>query len=171
MSLIPWPYRWLALVLLAAALIGFGWIKGAGHVQAQWDAAGGSAMHERLAAVDPLSAARIHANDKLRVVRALEVYEQTGVPLGEARREHALGRPRYRALSYVLDLPSAEHRSRVAERVDAMIAGGFVAEVAAGRLVGVHCVLDPGRLHCGDRGGRGGAASSFVPGHGPSLIK
>ena len=39
MSLIPWPYRCLALVLLAAALIGFGWIKGAGHVQAQWDAA------------------------------------------------------------------------------------------------------------------------------------
>ena len=39
MSLIPWPYRWLALVLLAAALIGVGWIKGAGHVQAQWDAA------------------------------------------------------------------------------------------------------------------------------------
>ena len=39
MSLIPWPYRWLALVLLAVALIGFGWIKGAGHVQAQWDAA------------------------------------------------------------------------------------------------------------------------------------
>ncbi len=39
MSVIPWPYRWLALVLLAAALIGFGWIKGAGHVQAQWYAA------------------------------------------------------------------------------------------------------------------------------------
>lgn len=39
MSLISWPYRCLALALLAAALIGFGWIKGAGHVQAQWDAA------------------------------------------------------------------------------------------------------------------------------------
>ncbi|AOS78284.1 MULTISPECIES: hypothetical protein [Hydrogenophaga] len=39
MTLIPWPYRLLALALLAAALIGFGWIKGAGHVQAQWDAA------------------------------------------------------------------------------------------------------------------------------------
>lgn len=38
MSLIPWSYRWLALALAAAALIGFGWIKGAGHVQAQWDA-------------------------------------------------------------------------------------------------------------------------------------
>ncbi|MFN4063017.1 MAG: hypothetical protein ACK4JA_02395 [Parazoarcus communis] len=39
MNLILWPYRWLALVLLAAALFGFGWIKGASHVQAQWDAA------------------------------------------------------------------------------------------------------------------------------------
>ena len=39
MTLIPWPYRLLALVLLAVALIGFGWIKGAVHVQAQWDAA------------------------------------------------------------------------------------------------------------------------------------
>ena len=39
MSLIPWPYRWLALTALAVALVGFGWIKGAGHVQARWDAA------------------------------------------------------------------------------------------------------------------------------------
>ena len=39
MNLIPWPYRWLAVAALATALIGFGWVKGAGHVQAQWDAA------------------------------------------------------------------------------------------------------------------------------------
>ena len=38
MSLIPWPYHWLVLALVATALIGFGWIKGADHVQAQWDA-------------------------------------------------------------------------------------------------------------------------------------
>jgi hypothetical protein len=38
MSLIPWPYRWMALMALGAALIGFGWIKGAGHVQAKWEA-------------------------------------------------------------------------------------------------------------------------------------
>ena len=98
-------------------------------LEAEWDAVGGAAMHERLAAIDPLSAARIHPNDKLRVVRALEVFEQTGLPLGEARREHALGRPRYHALSYVLDLPVEEHRARVAERVDAMLAGGFADEV------------------------------------------
>ena len=39
MKLIPWLYRWLAMAALAAALIGVGWIKGASHVQAQWDAA------------------------------------------------------------------------------------------------------------------------------------
>ncbi len=39
MNLIPWTYRWLAVTALAVALTGFGWIKGAGHVQAQWDAA------------------------------------------------------------------------------------------------------------------------------------
>ena len=39
MSLIPWPYRLLAVAALAAALIGFGWVKGASHVQAKWDAA------------------------------------------------------------------------------------------------------------------------------------
>ena len=39
MTLIPWPYRPLALAALAVALIGFGWVKGASRVQAQWDAA------------------------------------------------------------------------------------------------------------------------------------
>ena len=39
MSVIPWPYRLLALAALGLALVGFGWVKGAGHVQAQWDIA------------------------------------------------------------------------------------------------------------------------------------
>jgi len=39
MSVIPWPYRLLALAALTIALLGFGWIKGASHVQTQWDAA------------------------------------------------------------------------------------------------------------------------------------
>ena len=39
MNLIPWPYRLLVLAALAAALVGAGWFKGAGHVQHQWDAA------------------------------------------------------------------------------------------------------------------------------------
>jgi hypothetical protein len=38
-SVIPWPYRLLAIAALGLTLVGFGWVKGAGHVQAQWDAA------------------------------------------------------------------------------------------------------------------------------------
>lgn len=100
-------------------------------LEAEWDAAGSGAMHARLAALDPLSAARIHANDKLRVVRALEVYEQTGQPLGAARAAHALGAPRYQALTFVIELPKEEHRRLVEARVRAMLDAGFVAEVEA----------------------------------------
>lgn len=39
MTVIPWPYRLLAIAALGAALLGLGWLKGAEHVQAQWDAA------------------------------------------------------------------------------------------------------------------------------------
>lgn len=39
MSVIPWSYRLLVLAVLGVALVGFGWIKGASHVRAQWDAA------------------------------------------------------------------------------------------------------------------------------------
>lgn len=38
-SLIPWPYRWLAFAGLTVACLATGWIKGAGHVQDKWDAA------------------------------------------------------------------------------------------------------------------------------------
>jgi tRNA dimethylallyltransferase len=83
-----------------------------------------------LAAVDPLSAARIHPNDKLRVVRALEVFEQTGQPLGAARSEHARGQSRYRDRSFVIDLEPSHHRERVHARSQAMLQAGFAAEVA-----------------------------------------
>jgi len=39
MNLIAWPYRLLALAALCIAVFSFGWLKGANHVQAQWDAA------------------------------------------------------------------------------------------------------------------------------------
>jgi hypothetical protein len=39
MNLIAWPYRLLALTALCIALFGFGWLKGASHLQAKWDAA------------------------------------------------------------------------------------------------------------------------------------
>ena len=38
LSLVPWPYRLLIVAVLAATLVGVGWVKGASHVQAEWDA-------------------------------------------------------------------------------------------------------------------------------------
>ena len=39
MTLVSWPYRVLAFLALSISLMGFGWFRGASHVQAQWDAA------------------------------------------------------------------------------------------------------------------------------------
>jgi tRNA dimethylallyltransferase len=98
-------------------------------LEAEWDRAGGLAMHARLAAVDPVSAQRIHVNDKLRVVRALEVHAQLGRPLGELRAEHALGAPRYRDWTVIVDLPRALHAERVRVRTRAMLEQGLIEEV------------------------------------------
>lgn len=91
---------------------------------------GAAHLHARLARVDPRAAAQIHPNDRVRIVRALEVFELTGRPLGALRDAHALGAPRYRALRVVLELPADELGRRIEQRTGAMIAEGFAAEVA-----------------------------------------
>lgn len=86
-------------------------------------------LHRRLASVDRLAAATIHQNDRIRIVRALEVFEQTGRPMGELRAEHALGAPRYDAFVVGLDAEREEHARLIATRTSAMIAAGFADEV------------------------------------------
>jgi tRNA dimethylallyltransferase len=100
-------------------------------LEAEWDREGALAMHVRLAEVDPRSAQRIHVNDKLRVVRALEVYSQLGRPLGDLRDEHALGAPRYRDWTLFVDLPRAQHAERVRARTRSMLEQGLIDEVRA----------------------------------------
>lgn len=90
---------------------------------------GAPALHARLTAVDPRSAEAIHPNDALRIVRALEVFEQTGRPLGELRHAHALGAPRRPTHFVVLDREREVLRARLEARVDDMLARGFVDEV------------------------------------------
>ncbi|MGB8329586.1 MAG: tRNA dimethylallyltransferase, partial [Polyangiales bacterium] len=68
-------------------------------------------------------------NDALRIVRALEVYEQTGTPLGALRAEHALGQPRYRAVFVVLDMDRELHTTLIERRAAAMLDAGWVEEV------------------------------------------
>jgi tRNA dimethylallyltransferase len=90
-----------------------------------------AALHERLRAVDKVAAARIHPNDRLRIVRALEVFEQTGRPLGDLHVEHQLGAPRYDAYFVALDRPRDELYAAIKERTRAMLASGWVDEVRA----------------------------------------
>jgi tRNA dimethylallyltransferase len=92
------------------------------------DREGIGALRARLAEVDPEAAAAIAANDLVRTSRALEIFEQTGVAITALRRQAARP-PDLRPLAIVLDPPMAELRARIATRVHAMIAAGFVDEV------------------------------------------
>ena len=98
-------------------------------LEAEAETSGTAALHRRLARVDPETAAAVHPNDRIRIVRGLEVFEQTGIPLGALRRAHALGEPRYRSVFVVLDLDRQRHKARVEERVERMLEGGWVEEV------------------------------------------
>jgi tRNA dimethylallyltransferase len=92
-------------------------------------ALGAAALHDRLRAVDPLAAAQVHPNDQVRIVRALEVFAQTGQPLGALRAQHALGTPRYEALRVILDWPQEALNARIEQRTRAMFEAGLVDEV------------------------------------------
>lgn len=87
---------------------------------------GAPALHARLRQVDPEAAARIHPNDQLRIVRALEVYTVTGQPISRLQRE---GRRRYDALVVCLYMDREQLYERVNRRVDAMLTAGWLDEV------------------------------------------
>jgi len=103
-------------------------------VRAQLDAQaakiGWAGMHQRLAAVDAESAARIHPNDPQRIQRALEVYELAGVSLTELCRRGSEIPPNYRFLKIVLAPAEREvlYR-RIEARLGAMLEQGFLDEV------------------------------------------
>ena len=98
---------------------------------------GPESLHARLASVDPLSAGRLHPRDTRRVIRALEVWEKTGRSITDLQQQFARARPAAECRVFVLDWPRAELTARIDARVDAMFAGGLVAE-AAGLLDKCH---------------------------------
>lgn len=87
-------------------------------------------LHRRLRRVDPESAERIHPNDTQRTLRALEVFEVSGRTLSELRAEQIEVTFPYRRLKLVCAPESREVlHQRIERRFDAMLAGGFIAEV------------------------------------------
>ena len=93
------------------------------------EAHGAEALHERLAQVDPESAAAIHANNVRRVARALEIFELTGLTKTETDRRSRMRETPYDAL--VIGLRYAEREilyRRIDDRVDQMLEMGLLEE-------------------------------------------
>jgi tRNA dimethylallyltransferase len=98
-------------------------------IDVEAEAKGWAAMHEQLAAVDPVAAARIHPNDAQRIQRALEVFAAVGEPISalQARTRSPLARE-FRVVALI---PSDRARlhDALARRFEAMMAAGFLEEV------------------------------------------
>jgi tRNA dimethylallyltransferase len=90
---------------------------------------GRAALHARLAEVDPPSAARLSPNDFVRVSRALEVFELTGVPMSQVQAQHGFREQRFPARLLGVERSRPELDQLIAERVRTMLAAGWVAEV------------------------------------------
>jgi tRNA dimethylallyltransferase len=87
---------------------------------------GQSQCYAMLQQVDGAAAAKIHANDSVRTLRALEVYYVTGCPISEQQGENP---PDYPILQIGLDCETQALSERISRRTQLMISAGFVAEV------------------------------------------
>ena len=89
----------------------------------------GEELRRRLFLVDPETASRLHANDRVRLIRALEVFSQTGRPISVFRSEHAFAGGYYQALKMAIRVERQELYRRIDCRVERMLQDGLVAEV------------------------------------------
>ncbi|WP_095092346.1 tRNA (adenosine(37)-N6)-dimethylallyltransferase MiaA [Pseudomonas sp. Irchel 3A5] len=116
-------------------------------LEAQAAAHGWQALHDQLAAVDPVSAARIHPNDPQRLIRALEVYRVSGLSMTAHREQQtaqttdaaASGRPQLPYTVANLAIAPADRKvlhGRIASRFSTMLDQGFLDEVLALRSRG-----------------------------------
>jgi tRNA dimethylallyltransferase len=99
-------------------------------LEAEAAAQGWQALHDRLAQVDPVAAARIHPNDPQRLQRALEVHELSGKSLTELQQAAWYDACPYRLLKIAL-IPDdrAWLHNRLAQRFDHMLEQGLIEEV------------------------------------------
>ena len=88
------------------------------------------AVIERLRAVDPESAARLHPSDQKRIVRAMEVYLETGMTITEHNRKTQEIPPKYHPIRFALaDRQRQTLYDRIDRRVDAMVEAGLIEEI------------------------------------------
>ncbi|NLK86864.1 MAG: tRNA (adenosine(37)-N6)-dimethylallyltransferase MiaA [Clostridiaceae bacterium] len=86
-------------------------------------------LYERLLAMDPVTASRIHENDVKRVIRAIEVHTHTNKPISEHEKMSRLEPAPYRYIVFGLNWDRERLYRRIEARVDKMMADGLVDEV------------------------------------------
>ena len=86
-------------------------------------------LYDRLAAVDPTAARRIHPHDHVRIIRALEVYTLTGKPISQWQGQWQHPSPRRPFILIGLRREREDLRRRIAVRTEAMLHRGLVDEV------------------------------------------
>ncbi len=107
-------------------------------IRAELALLGVDALHAELARVDPAAAKKIDPHDEKRMIRALEVFRLTGETMSahQARHDHRTLPRRYPARLVGLAPPREDLYRAIDARVDAMLAAGLAAEVAALRAAG-----------------------------------
>ncbi len=90
---------------------------------------GNEAMLEKLRQVDPELAAGLHSNNLGRIIRALEVFQLTGIPLSRYQKEHAFASRRYDTLQIGIAVDRALLYARIDERAERMLQEGLLNEV------------------------------------------
>ena len=88
------------------------------------------AVIEKLQKVDPESAARLHPSDQKRIIRAMEVYLETGMTITEHNRKTQEIPPKYHPIRFALaDRQRQTLYDRIDRRVDAMVEAGLIDEI------------------------------------------
>lgn len=90
---------------------------------------GAAALHEALALVDPIAAAKLHPNDVLRTSRALEVFELTGTALSAVQASHGFKVPKHRFRLLGARRSREDLDARIRARVAGWLAEGWIDEV------------------------------------------
>ena len=85
-------------------------------------------LFDELQAVDPIAAANIEGKNPQRVIRALEIFRETGKPISSFRKFEKVKRD-FDIEQYVLDLPRELLYNRINQRVDFMMEAGLLDEV------------------------------------------
>ena len=89
---------------------------------------GNDYIYNMLKEIDPISCQRIHLNDTKRIIRALEVYEQTGKTITQ-HNEESLQELKYQYILFGIDMDREILYDRINKRVDIMLEVGLIEEV------------------------------------------